>query len=267
MFCCPSSVMGCAIRFTRLNECGVPLDPLTPNSRMQGTFFTSLQLSPDLESGADITVMNACGDICIRHRDCDRLKGFNVTLTLCGQPTPALEMFLGVSLLEAPATPGTYRGWVLPDSKTAGCTDDLSVEVWAQNADPSNCNIAGTTSEVYVDWLLPKLSNLQLSGDITFTNDAVVVELSGYAENNTNWFPSYPGALFPSWVPGGGDPTGVPTGAPPPVLPPDVTADPWSLADATAIRAGGPLASICVGELPSPLNNCDYVPVEDPEEE
>lgn len=258
-FCCPSSIKGCAIRFTRLNSCYIPLDPLTPNSRLQGTFFTSLSLSPDLEDGSDITVMNACGDICIRDKDCDRLKGFDVTLTLCGQPTPALEMFLNAELLEDPTVMGDYRGWVLPDSKTAGCPDPLSIEVWSQNADPANCAIGAGTQAVYVDWLLPKVSNFQVSGDITFENEALTIELSGYAENNPQWFPSFPGALFPSWDPGGGDPTGLPTGAPPPILPAGITADPWTLADQAAIQAGGPLAMICVGSLPSPLDNCDYL--------
>jgi len=259
--CCPQSIKGCAIRFTRESECYIALDPLTPNSRIQMAAFTSLSLSPDLEDGSDITVTNACGDVCIRDKDCDRLKGFDVTLTLCGVPLPALEMFLNATLLEDPTVTGDFRGAVLPESKSAGCPDPLSVEVWSRNADPAVCNPDGSQGAVYVQWLLPRVSNLQISGDITFENEALTLELSGYAENNPQWFPSFPDATFPSYDPGGGDPTGVPTGAPPPILPAGVTADPWTLADQAAIQAGGPMAWVCVSALPAPIDDCDYVPV------
>ena len=69
-----------------------------------------------------------------------------------------------------------------------------------------------------------------------------------------------PGAEFPSWVPGFGDPVGHPTGPAPAVLPFGISADPWSLADQSAIQAGGPVAWRCVDSLPEGIDDCAYVP-------
>jgi len=257
---CPQSVRGCALRITRLNECGVALDPLTPNSRIQTSAFVEATFSPDTEDGEDITVKNACGAICIRDKDCPRLKGFDVTLKLCGVPMAILEMLLDATLLDA-TTLGDFKGAVLRNSKTAPCQDPKGIEIWSKNVNRAACGIGGAGAQVYVDWLLPHTKNWEISGDLAFNTSNLEVELMGYAENNPNWFPSWPNATFPSYVPGGGDPTGVPTGGPPPILPAGITADTWTLADQAAIQAGGPLAWQSVASLPDPIDDCNYVGV------
>jgi hypothetical protein len=255
---CPKSIKGCALRITRLNECGVPLDPLVPNSRIQTAAFTEITLSPDTEDGEDITIKNACGAICIRDKDCMRLKGFDVEMKLCGIPLMVLEMILDSTLLEAP-TPGDFKGAVLRESKSAPCAYPKMIEVWSKNANRDQCGVGGLGANVFVHWLLPHTTNWEISGDLTFNQGALEVTLAGYAENNPNWFPSWPGPTFPSYVPGGGDPTGVPTGPPGPVLPSGITADTWTLSDQAAIQAGGPLAWQNAATLPSPIDDCGYV--------
>ena len=255
--CCPSSIKACAIRLTRQNECDVALDPLTPNSRIISSGFMELNLSPDIESGNDITTKNACGDICIRDKDCSRLKGFDVELKLCGIPLPLIEMLTGATLLSDGA--GGFNGAVMRESKAAACENSKMLEVWSKNAAKGTCDIDGTPSNLYIHWVLPRTIDWEISGGFNFTMNALEVVVKGYAENNPLWFPSYPSTDFPSWYPGDGDPTGVPTGAPPPVLPPGVVADSWTLADQAAIQAGGPLAWRCVGALPTPIANCEYV--------
>lgn len=255
--CCPKSIKACAMRITRQNECDVALDPLVPNSRIQSAGFMEINLSPDVESGEDITTKNACGDICIRDKDCDRLKGFEVEIKLCGIPLPVIEMLTGATLLSDGA--GGFNGAVMRESKDAACENSKALEFWSKNADKGQCTVDGVTQNLYIHWVLPRTINWEISGGLNFTNGPLEVTVMGYAENNPLWFPSYPTTTFPSWTPGGGDPTGVPTGSPPPVLPPDITADTWTLADQTAIQAGGPLAWRCVAALPSPIDDCGYV--------
>ena len=89
--CCPKSIKACAIRVTRQDTNDVVLDPLTPNSRVLSSGFMELNMSPDVESGEEITTKNGNGEICIRNKDCDRLKGFMVELKLCGIPLPMIE--------------------------------------------------------------------------------------------------------------------------------------------------------------------------------
>ena len=263
--CCPRSIKACAIRITRQNECDIALDPLTPNSRITTNGFMELNLSPDVESGEDITTKNACGDICIRDKDCDRLKGFEVELKLCGVPLPVLEMLTGATLLSDGL--GGFNGLVMRESKGSACENSKMLEVWSKNADKGVCNVDGTIENLYVQWVLPRTINWEISGGLNFTNGPLEVVLSGYAENNPLWFPSMPGDTFPSYVlpsppaapdtPSGGDPTGLPTGGPPPILPGGAVADPWTLADQAAVQAGGPMFFKCVGMLPQ-TSECAY---------
>ena len=113
---------------------------------------------------------------------------------------------------------------------------------------------------LYIQWLLPLTKNWELSGGLNFTNGALEVTIKGYAENNPLWVPSLPGSTFPKWLPGNGDPASTPSGSAGPVLPAGLTADVWSLEDQTAIQEGGPLAWRCVGALPTPVDNCGYLP-------
>jgi hypothetical protein len=242
------------MRLTRQNECDVVLDPLTPNSRIQTAGFIMLSLSPDVEEGEDITTKNACGDICIRDKDCDRLKGFDIELTLCGVPPHVIELLTGATLLDDGS--GNITGVVLKEAKDAACLNSIALELWSKNAN-ARCDIQTGVENLFIHWVLPRTINWEISGGLEFSNAQLEIVLSGYAENNPNWFPSFPGVLFPSWVPGGGDPTGLPTGAPPPVLPAAATADTWSLADQAAIQAGGPLAWKCENTLP-PTDDCAY---------
>src|SRR6478735_8744867 len=98
-FCCPKSIKALAMRITRQDECDRAVDPLTPNSRIASTGFMEINLSPDMEAGEDITTKNGNGEICIREKDQDRLKGFEVELKLCGVPVPVLEMLIDATVL------------------------------------------------------------------------------------------------------------------------------------------------------------------------
>lgn len=255
---CPKSIKACAMRITRQNSCGVALDPLTPNSRIQTAGFMEVKLSPDIEGGEDITMKNGCGDICIRDKDCDRLKGFDVEMKLCGVPLPVLEMLLDVTLLEG-TTPGEFKGAVLRESKGAPCEDPKSIELWSKNSNRAQCLVAGEVTNVYLQWLLPFTRNWEISGDLTFSTGALEVTVKGYAENNPNWFPSWPGTTFPAWFPGGGDPDGAPVAPAPTLIPGGISRDTWTLEDQAAIQEGGPLAWQGVAALPTPLEDCEYV--------
>lgn len=260
-YSCPQSIRGVAARITRLNLCGVPLDPLVPNSRIQFIAWTSMDFKPDISKGADITVKNAAGQICIRDKDCPRLLGFDATWMLCGVPLPALEMLLDMTLLHS-TTPGDFKGGVIRNSKIGPCTNPKMIEVWTKNANRDQCGIGGTGSALYTQFLAPHTKNWEIAGDFKFDyTTELQISIDGYVENNPNWFPSWPGSTFPSYVPGGGDPNGVPTGVAGPILPNGISPDTWTLGDQSAIKVGGPLAWQSVGVLPSPLDDCGFVGV------
>lgn len=257
--CCPKSIKACALRITRLGASDAPLDPLTPNSRIQTAGFMELQLTPDLLQGDVLEIANQCGDICITDRGCDRLKGFNLQLRLCGVPLTVLEMLVGATLLDDGS--GNFVGGALRETKSVYCSDNKMLELWTKNADRGACDVDGNPTDLYIHWLLPRTLKWEISGPLTFNSGVMEITLSGYAENNPNFYPSFPGDAFPAYSPGGGDPDGLPTNtSASPVLPVGVEADPWSVSDQAAIQGSGPLAWRCVAALPSPIDDCDYVP-------
>ncbi len=225
-FCCPKSIKACRIRVTRNDECGAALvHSQNPNSRITTKGFVSLTMSPDTEDGEEILVKDGCGDICIHDIDCSRIKGFELTLMLCGIPVPMIGLLLNSQMFLDGTVP---RGFMMPDVNDVDCDGSRQVEIWAKNAEKGKC--ATDEAWPWFQWLIPKSINWVLSGDIGFANDnAVELELEGYAESNPNWTPSVPGE--------------------------------WILPDDQAVvQNGGPVGGICTNTLPDSID-CDYDPV------
>lgn len=257
-FTCPKVRKAFATRVTRENPCGVPLDPMLPNSRVIFGALTKITLSPDIEEGAKIRVKTASGEYCINDRDRDRLLGLDATIDFCGIPIPAVEMLIDAILVPDPANNGSYIGWGLEESKTAPEADPKMVELWSKNMNSAQCTGAGGGAYVYS--LLPKSNYWNLSGDLTFeTDNALTLSVKGYVENNPQWYPSAPSDDFPAYVPGG-TALSVPTGSPGAVLPPTLDADPWVVSHQALIQGGGPFWQISVASYPA-VNDCDYLAV------
>lgn len=225
---CPKPVRGIALRVTELDSCGVPTTEATANTRFAGKGFVSLAMSPNIEDGDEITIKDASGDICISDIDCDRVRGYDVTLSLCGIPLTLLELILGMDLIvDGPDTIGA----VVPDLNTnTACNSSVALEVWSRNADDDACS--GSNPCPYVQFLLPKVSKWSLTNDVTFENaSAVSFELSGFAENNA-------------------------------AITTDVgysTESPWTAGEITQFQAGGPFGFKCTDTLPT-LDDCGYLP-------
>lgn len=256
-YCCPKSVRACAIRITRLNTSGVPLDPLGAETRLLTSGFMELSLSPDYLNGESLVTRSMGGEVVIVDNDFDVLLGFNLRLKMCGVPEAALAMLIGAESLP-------ISGMALPDLKRFACRDPLMIEMWSKNVAADACLPGGLPGTgTWVHWLLPRTTLWKLDSDLAYTSGALEFSLSGYGTQNPGWFPSNPDpalGAFPSYVPGGGDLAGWPTG-PAPVAPnPLMSLDAWTLGDVDAIRDSGPLVWKCVDALPFPLDDCGYVP-------
>lgn len=247
--CCPKSVKACAVRFTRLQPSGLPYGPLTPNRTIQGVGFAELNLSPDYEEGTKFDVRSPGGNLAIMHRDFDALRGFEVTIRLCG--FTLIADALGLNHL---VSGDDVVGSAFMDGIGDPCREPWMVEVWSKNADATCTD--GMSTSLWVHWLLPYTSNWTLQSDLSFNADALEWEMSGYARQNEWWFPAFPDATFPAY-----DYTSdLPEDPAPGLLPSGVTADEWTLDDQEVIRQSGPLAWKCVSQLPEPLDDCAYLP-------
>lgn len=254
---CPKSVKACALRVTRLLPSGVPEDPLTVGRTWQGSGFMELSLNPDYEDSSETVIRNPGGNVAIIHKDFDVLKGFEVNLKLCGLPVaigllgwnPLLTYDEGTDVVD-------INGWALNDDLGEPCLPPSMLEVWSKNVG----EIPGLTDcGRWIHWVLPWTHDWTLKSSITFSADAVEIELGGYARSNPWWFPAFPGSDFASY-----GVTGLPTGPPPTILPSEVTTpDPWTLTDWQTIRDSGPLAYKGVTSLPEPLDDCTTIPSSD----
>ena len=236
----------------------MPYNPLNQTRTIQGSGFAELTLSPDYEEGEKVDVRSPGGELAVIHRDFDALRGFDVSLRLCG--LPLMLDVLGLNPLVDPQSPNPevplISGFALTDSLAHPTCDPWMLELWSRNAASPN---GIDDCPRWIHWVLPYTSHWTLSSDLSFTTGALEVEISGYARQNEWWWPAFPGAEFPSYV------GNVPVGPAPPVLPPEVTAaDEWTLLDVETIRMSGPLAWKCVSALPGPLNDCVTIPGQDP---
>lgn len=190
--CCPKPIRGESIKLTRLDDCGVALPEDTPMSRVFTDAFVSLAFSPDTEEDDIIEMKLANGRYCLRELGDARLLGFEVKLMLCGFVTPILEMLLGGQMLPHKDDPLSSIGFVLPNRDNNLECDDFKrapyqLEVWSRNGTDGNCD-DDPANAPFVRFILPKTFRWVLSSDISFENGSYVeVELTGYAEQNTNF--------------------------------------------------------------------------------
>ena len=145
----------------------------------------------------------------------------------------------------------------MKDDKRFACREPLMLEVWSKNVANRTLNANGICDN-WIHWLVPLTNWWSLDSDLTFNNGTVEVALKGFGTANPGWFPSAPDPAlgFASYV------AGWPTGPAPVVANRAVTPDAWTTFDLADIRDGGPLAWKCVPDLPFPLDDCGYTPVE-----
>lgn len=254
---CPAPVLGCALRITRLDACGRPLDPLATNSRIATKQFTMVESSPENEDSKEIMLQNACTEISTYFKTQKRTKFFSLKLTLSKVHLPTLEMLLDTTLLEDADNPGDFKGFWLANGLTQPTPNPKMIEVEGNNAELAECGDAGNAYVRHI-WGLTK--NWAIDDTLTINNsDPFTVVLSGEAFANPNWFPSFPNEDFPSWVPGGGDPDGTPIGPAPAVIPANVTADPFTLDDQASAQEGGPYGMITTSQRIETLWECNYI--------
>lgn len=223
----PKPLKACAMRATLLDECGVPVDTTTiVNSQITFKDFISLSFSPNVEAGQDYTLRNACGELVYNTKDCDQVKYFDLTLQVAGLQ-PHLEELFGISNALLNGT-GDVIGSVMKDtsgasaSASGNCSSNILLEVWTNNASKERC--ADNSDCPYVRWILPLTTNWSISGDTSFTNDIIGLEMTGIAESN--------GSFTAPFTPVTSDP--------------DLTA-PFI----TAIQDGGPVTWVCTTTLPT----------------
>lgn len=176
---CFSPILGKRLRITRLDECGNVPAIGTANSWIATDGFITVNLSSEIEDGAEIVQKNASGGLCVNEKLNNSFKRFNVELTLCGV-NPSL-----LSFVTNAQTYADYAGDIAGFKIAEGAiTNKFALELWTGLAGQacSNSNVASG----YL--LLPLVQAGQL-GDIEVGGEnAINMTMSGgYTIGDNNW--------------------------------------------------------------------------------
>lgn len=162
---CATPIKAQVARFTRVNECGVPITgPLS--AQVTTDSFTEIANSPNYEEGQRFLLRKANGEPCVNQRDPGFFNWIEQTTTLCTLDPDLIAMVTGEQLIsESDENIGTTLGEGL-------LTARFSKEVWQPMAGEGACSPTG--EQLYVYWAFPNEGDAQIQ-EFTFQNDAFTI--------------------------------------------------------------------------------------------
>lgn len=167
---CVSGIKACRLRIVRLDACGAPV--VGAKSVVTSKGFISVGSTADVEAGQEYLVKDACGDLCINEKDCDRFKRLTLALKFCLMDFAGAEIMTG-QRVQVDAT-GNAVGFAIGENVT-GCDEFWSLELWQKIAGQP-CDSNGDPEWLY--WAWPYLQQGTI-GNFTFDNNAFEFDVDG----------------------------------------------------------------------------------------
>jgi hypothetical protein len=163
---CRSVLKSCLARFVRLDSCGAMV--VSAASKLTTKGYISVAATAQIETGEEFIVKNACGELCINHKDCDQFKRYDLDLQLCQVDPELLELISGARLLVD--SEGVSRGFAHGENNLC---ENFSLELWTKIT-PLDC--AGVNEEWY--WFaFPWVTNGVMT-DVTFENGPLTLTVT-----------------------------------------------------------------------------------------
>lgn len=166
-----------AVRFTQVNECGVPIVGATSGYTSECA-ASSISLEPELDETDDVIYKAPNGTLCAVKRGCSTLLGYNITLNLM-QVSPELTEVLTGSPVVLDST-GAVVG---NDTCAIQCRAGFALEFWTELIEPT-CTTTGTARYLY--GLVPWITN-GLIGELEIGSEAVNLEVTGSSRAGGGW--------------------------------------------------------------------------------
>ena len=182
------SVMGEAIRVTRLEADGSLSTGPSAAYVLTGNKFISLSFTPEYEDGDDISIKGADGSVCLAYKAPDTLKRVTLEIAICEPDPEFAEILTGGTLL---TTSGVSEGWASPEVGVISTPNGVAIEVFSKA-------VAGgkpTAVKPHWHWVLPYVM-VRPSGDRAIQGGELATTYSGYGLGNAE-FGTGPGT--PSW--------------------------------------------------------------------
>lgn len=176
---CASMARGRLMRFTRLDECGTPVD------HTKGTLVTkglvSVGMTPNYLDPEEITQADANGDTCIDDQSDPALRWIDLSMVFCNIDPDAINIITGDPLvLNDAATPEAVGFRV--DSSVTG-TANFALELWS--GIPGQACGAGVNLK-YGYWLFPYVVQARL-GEWSVANAALTMTLTARTSEGSGW--------------------------------------------------------------------------------
>lgn len=175
---CFSTARSCAARFTRVDDCGVPVTGDSSQIRTKG--YVSIAYSPDISEGDEIEVKNACGEICYTDKACDTIKGYDITIEFC-QVDPDLFSLVTGQPLDLTASGSSSTGFQI--TSNVQCTGGFALEAWTE-IKGQQC-VPGAAGQ-WVYFLAPLVKGGVIQ-EFTLANDSITFTVQARAYKGSLW--------------------------------------------------------------------------------
>jgi len=162
---CATPIKAQVARFTRDDECGVPITGAL-SAQVTSDSFTQIENALNYEEGQRYLLRKANGEPCVNQRDPGFFNWIEQTVTLCTLDPDLIAMVTGEDLVtDSNDSVGTTLGEGL-------LTARFSLEVWQPMAGEGACDPSGL--QLYVYWAFPNNGDAQIQ-NFTFQNDTFTI--------------------------------------------------------------------------------------------
>lgn len=178
---CPAAIHLCAVRVTRLDQLGNP--EAGPHNVYVTDNAMMLTVQPQILSGDDKQLVGGCDCVIASYRGYDKLKRFNLSLTLGLQEPGLIEMMTGGAAILDGTGPDVIGAW-FPNQLDCEqpAQPNVCIEGW-QDLWQEDHPLA--TPFRYQHWIFP--SSFWQLGNQTLQNDFNTPVLDGYTRGNPLW--------------------------------------------------------------------------------
>ena len=180
MTVCSSLARGRAMRLTRLDECGTPVEG--PTSTLVTKGYVSVTATPVYTDPEDITQTDANGDACIDDQADPALRWLDLAMVFCLIDPDAINIITGdpIVLNDAAITPEAV-GFRIDQAVTGSAS--FALELWSGKPGQT-CGVDATEEFGY--WLYPFVKQAQW-GEYVVQNGALTITLTARTSSGSGW--------------------------------------------------------------------------------
>lgn len=177
---CASYARGRAMRLTRLDACGIPVEGA--DSTVVTSGYVDVVTTPVYQDAEEIQVPNANGDLCIDDQADPALRWLTTAIQFCNINPVAINILTGDPIVYNDATPTADSVGFRIDSAVTG-TAAFALEIWT-GVPGQACGVGGTEQFGY--WLYPYVVQGQF-GEWTVGNAGLTLSVTARTSSGSGW--------------------------------------------------------------------------------